>query len=109
MWQVFHYKCVGIIWKNWNGKTKFKFKLENLATDGQMPQTIEHLLLAKQVGVESVVVFVNKADLVGKDVLELVELEMRDLLTDFGFDGDKSPIIIGEDRSISTIDTLYTT
>lgn len=65
------------------------------ATDGQMPQTREHLLLAKQVGVEKVVVFVNKADVVDKEVLELVELEIRELLTDFGFDGDASPVIFG--------------
>jgi len=65
------------------------------ATDGQMPQTREHLLLAKQVGVERVVVFINKSDLVGNDVLELVELEMRELLEDFGFDGLHSPMIHG--------------
>jgi elongation factor Tu len=65
------------------------------ATDGQMPQTIEHLLLAKQVGIENIVVFVNKADLVGKDVLELVEIEIRELLTDFGYDGDKTPVVVG--------------
>lgn len=65
------------------------------ATDGQMPQTVEHLLLAKQVGVESIVVFINKCDIVGKDVVELVELEVRELLTDFGFDGSTAPIIQG--------------
>lgn len=65
------------------------------ATDGQMPQTREHLLLAKQMGVEKVVVFVNKADQVDKEVLELVEVEMRELLEDFGFDGVNCPIVIG--------------
>lgn len=65
------------------------------ANDGQMPQTREHLLLAKQVGVEKVVVFINKADLVENDVLELVELEMRELLDDFGFNGLHSPVICG--------------
>lgn len=65
------------------------------ATDGQMPQTREHLLLAKQTGVEKIVVYVNKADLVDKDVLELVELEMRELLNEYGFDGDNSPVIYG--------------
>lgn len=65
------------------------------ATDGQMPQTREHLLLAKQVGVEKIVVFVNKADQVDNDVLELVELEVRELLTDFGFDGDATPFVYG--------------
>jgi elongation factor Tu len=65
------------------------------ADDGQMPQTREHLLLAKQVGIESVVVFVNKADQADKEVLELVEIEIRELLCDYGFDGDNSPIICG--------------
>jgi elongation factor Tu len=65
------------------------------ADDGQMPQTVEHLLLAKQVGIDNIVVFVNKAELVGKDVLDLVEMEVRELLSDFGFDGDATPIVNG--------------
>ncbi|CAG7835174.1 unnamed protein product [Allacma fusca] len=65
------------------------------ATDGQMPQTVEHILLAKQVGVEHVVVFVNKADAVSSDVLELVELEIRELLEDFGFNGSEAPVVFG--------------
>ncbi|XP_076866688.1 elongation factor Tu, mitochondrial [Brachyhypopomus gauderio] len=66
------------------------------ATDGQMPQTREHLLLAKQIGVEHVVVFVNKADAVeDKEMLELVELEIRELLTEFGYDGETTPVVIG--------------
>lgn len=65
------------------------------ATDGQMPQTVEHLLLAKQVGVENIVVFINKCDIVEKDVVELVELEIRELLTDFGFDGSAAPVVHG--------------
>ncbi|PIK44576.1 putative elongation factor Tu, mitochondrial-like [Apostichopus japonicus] len=65
------------------------------ATDGQMPQTREHLLLTKQIGVDKIVVFINKADAVDQEVLELVELEMREVLTEFGFDGDNTPIIIG--------------
>lgn len=65
------------------------------ATDGQMPQTREHLLLAKQVGIERIIVFINKADLVDNEVLELVEIEMREMLTDFGFDGINSPVICG--------------
>ncbi|XP_060518506.1 elongation factor Tu-like [Cylas formicarius] len=65
------------------------------ATDGQMPQTREHLLLAKQVGVQKIVVFVNKADLVDNEVLELVEIEVRDLLDNFGFDGSNSPVVTG--------------
>uniref|UniRef100_A0A3B3XBA7 Elongation factor Tu n=1 Tax=Poecilia mexicana TaxID=48701 RepID=A0A3B3XBA7_9TELE len=66
------------------------------ATDGQMPQTREHLLLARQIGVEHVVVFINKADAVeDKEMLELVEIEMRELLTEFGYDGENTPIVIG--------------
>eukprot|EP00063_Salmo_salar_P066252 XP_014041087.1 PREDICTED: elongation factor Tu, mitochondrial-like [Salmo salar] len=66
------------------------------ATDGQMPQTREHLLLARQIGVEHVVVFVNKADAVeDKEMLELVELEIRELLTEFGYDGENTPVVIG--------------
>ncbi|GLV40664.1 mitochondrial translation elongation factor Tu 2 [Carabus blaptoides fortunei] len=65
------------------------------ATDGQMPQTREHLLLAKQVGIEKIVVYVNKADQVDLEVLELVEIEIRELLSDFGFDGLASPVIYG--------------
>lgn len=65
-------------------------------TDGQMPQTREHLLLAKQVGVKALVIFINKADAVAeKDQLELVEMEMRDLLNEYGFDGENTPIIAG--------------
>ncbi|MDH5647882.1 MAG: elongation factor Tu [Anaplasmataceae bacterium] len=66
------------------------------ATDGPMPQTREHILLAKQVGVPSMVVFVNKCDMVeDKEILELVELEVRELLTQYGFDGDETPFIFG--------------
>ncbi|CAG9813589.1 unnamed protein product [Phaedon cochleariae] len=65
------------------------------ATDGQMPQTREHILLAKQVGVTKIIVYINKADAVDQDVLELVELEIRELLEDFGFNGSDCPVIIG--------------
>ncbi|KAJ3187073.1 translation elongation factor Tu [Gaertneriomyces sp. JEL0708] len=66
------------------------------ATDGQMPQTREHLLLAKQVGVERLVVFINKVDAVDdKEMLELVEMEMRDLLSEYGFNGEEVPIVAG--------------
>lgn len=65
------------------------------ATDGQMPQTREHLLLAKQTGVKKIIVYINKADLVDNDVLELVEIEMRELLCDFGFDGINAPMVYG--------------
>ncbi|KAJ1339290.1 translation elongation factor Tu [Batrachochytrium salamandrivorans] len=66
------------------------------ATDGQMPQTREHLLLAKQVGVDHLVVYVNKVDAVDdKEMLELVEMEMRELLDQYGFPGEEVPIIMG--------------
>ena len=66
------------------------------ATDGPMPQTKEHILLARQVGVPQVVVFMNKVDLVADaELLELVEMEIRELLTSYGFDGDNTPIIQG--------------
>src|SRR3989344_5763539 len=66
------------------------------AADGPMPQTREHILLARQVGVPYIVVYLNKADQVDdKDLLELVQEEVRDLLTKYGFPGDKTPIIIG--------------
>src|SRR3984885_2579043 len=65
------------------------------AADGPMPQTREHILLARQVGVPSIVVFLNKVDLADADLLELIEMEIRDLLTKYGFPGDKTPIIRG--------------
>ena len=66
------------------------------ATDGPMPQTKEHILLARKVGVPKIVVFMNKVDLVDDpELLELVEMEIRDLLTFYGFDGGNTPIIKG--------------
>src|SRR5438876_3507195 len=66
------------------------------AADGPMPQTREHILLARQVGVPYMVVFMNKADMVDdKELLELVEMEVRELLTTYKFPGDKTPIIVG--------------
>ncbi len=66
------------------------------ATDGPMPQTREHILLARQVGVPRLVVFMNKVDLVDdEEILEIVEMEIRDLLTFYGFDGEKTPVIQG--------------
>jgi elongation factor Tu len=66
------------------------------ATDGPMPQTKEHILLARQVGVPRMVVFMNKVDLVDDpELLELVEMEIRELLSFYGFDGDNTPIIKG--------------
>ncbi len=66
------------------------------ATDGPMPQTKEHILLARQVGVPKIVVFMNKVDLVDDpELIELVEMEIRDLLTFYGFDGANTPVIQG--------------
>jgi len=66
------------------------------AADGPMPQTREHILLARQVGVPAIVVFLNKVDLVDdKELLDLVEMEIRDLLTKYQFPGDKTPIVRG--------------
>jgi elongation factor Tu len=85
------------------------------ATDGPMPQTKEHILLARQVGVPKIVVFMNKVDLVDDpELLELVEMEIRDLLSSYGFDGDNTPIIqgsatgalAGEEKWVAKIDEL---
>jgi elongation factor Tu len=66
------------------------------ATDGPMPQTREHILLARQVGVPQLVVFMNKVDLVDDpEILELVEMEIRELLSNYDFDGDNIPVIQG--------------
>ena len=66
------------------------------ATDGPMPQTREHILLAKQVGIPNLVVFMNKVDLVDdEELLELVEMEIRELLSQYGYDGDEITIIRG--------------
>jgi elongation factor Tu len=65
------------------------------AADGPMPQTREHILLARQVGVPSLVVFLNKMDLADPDLVELVEMEVRELLSKYGFDGDNIPIVKG--------------
>src|ERR1700676_5219031 len=66
------------------------------AADGPMPQTREHILLARQVGVPYIVVFLNKCDMVDDaELLELVEVEVRDLLNKYGFPGDKTPVIKG--------------
>ena len=66
------------------------------ATDGAMAQTREHILLARQVGVPRIVVFINKCDMVDDpEMLELVEMDVRDLLTQYGFDGDNTPFIFG--------------
>ena len=78
------------------------------ATDGTMPQTREHLLLAKQIGIQKVVVYLNKADLADTDLLELVELEIRELLEEFGFDSDNTPVIAGSAlQALNGIESEY--
>ena len=75
------------------------------AADGPMPQTREHILLAKQVGVPNIVVFLNKQDMVDdEELLELVELEVRELLSDYDFDGDNIPIVSGS--ALKAVDAL---
>ena len=69
------------------------------AAEGPMPQTREHILLARQVNVPAIVVFLNKVDLVDDpELLELVDMELRDLLTKYGFPGDKTPIVRGSSK-----------
>jgi elongation factor Tu len=78
------------------------------AADGPMPQTREHILLARQVGVPALVVFLNKVDMVDdKELLELVELEVRELLTQYEFPGDKIPIVKGSALKALEGDATY--
>ena len=90
------------------------------AADGPMPQTREHILLARQVGVPYIVVYLNKSDMVDDDeLLELVELEVRDLLSQYDFPGDDTPVIVGSalhalegqegDRALGSIHALVDT
>ncbi|KKQ02137.1 MAG: Elongation factor Tu [Candidatus Roizmanbacteria bacterium GW2011_GWA2_36_23] len=88
------------------------------APDGPMPQTREHILLAQQVNVPAIVVFLNKCDMVqDKEILDLVEMEVRDLLTKYKFQGDKTPVIRGsalkalqdDPEAIKAIEQLMTT
>ncbi|XP_032688420.1 elongation factor Tu, mitochondrial-like [Odontomachus brunneus] len=65
------------------------------ATDGTMPQTREHLLLAKQIGISHIIVFINKVDAADAEMVELVEIEIRELLSEMGYDGDNIPILKG--------------
>ena len=79
------------------------------ATDGPMPQTREHILLARQVGVPKIVVFMNKVDLVDDpEMLELVDMELRELLSSYGFDGDNASIIQGSALKALEGDATYT-
>src|ERR671915_1182375 len=90
------------------------------AADGPMPQTREHILLARQVGVPKIVVFLNKVDLVDDpELLDLVEMEVRELLSKYGFDGDNTPMVRGnalaamqnpnDDKACEKIDELVKT
>ena len=85
------------------------------ATDGPMPQTREHILLGRQVGVPRIVVFLNKADMVDdEELLELVEMEVRELLSFYEYDGDNTPVILGsalgalngEEKWVKTVEEL---
>jgi elongation factor Tu len=73
--------------------------LVTAATDGAMPQTREHVLLARQVGVPAMVVFINKVDIADPELVELVEVEVRELLTKYGFDGENVPVIRGSAKN----------
>ncbi|CEN27788.1 MAG: elongation factor Tu [Lactococcus sp.] len=78
------------------------------ATDGPMPQTREHILLSRQVGVGKLIVFLNKKDLVDdEELIELVEMEVRDLLSDYDFPGDDTPVIVGSALKALEGDTEY--
>ncbi|AKB11382.1 elongation factor Tu [Mycoplasmopsis synoviae] len=78
------------------------------ATDGPMPQTREHILLSKQVGVPRMVVFLNKCDMVDdEEMIGLVEMEIRDLLSEYGFDGDNAPIVRGSALKALEGDAVY--
>ena len=79
------------------------------AADGPMPQTREHILLARQVGVPHIVVFLNKADMVDDaELIDLVEMEVRELLTEYDFPGDDTPVIIGSALKALEGDAEYT-
>ena len=82
------------------------------ASDGPMPQTREHILLGRQVGIPRIVVFLNKADQVDDELLELVEMEVRDLLNFYEYDGDNGPVILGSalgalNGEAKWVDTVY--
>jgi len=80
------------------------------AADGPMPQTREHILLARQVGVPHIVVFLNKADMVDDaELIDLVEMEVRELLTEYDFPGDDTPVIVGSALKALEGDAEYTT
>jgi len=68
------------------------------ATDGVMPQTREHLLLSKQIGIQKMVVYMNKADAADEEMIELVEMEIRELLGEYGYDAEETPVIVGSAR-----------
>lgn len=63
-----------------------------------MPQTREHLLLSKQIGITHIVVFINKVDAADQEMVDLVEMEIRELMTEMGYDGDKVPVVKGSGK-----------
>jgi elongation factor Tu len=77
------------------------------ATDGAMPQTREHVLLARQVGVPKIVVFLNKMDMADEELVELVEIDVRELLSKYDYDGDNAPIIKGSALKAMDDDEKY--
>ena len=79
------------------------------STDGPMPQTREHILLSRQVGVPKLVVFLNKVDMLEgeEEMIELVEMEVRELLSEYGFDGDNTPVIQGSALQALNGDAKY--
>ncbi|MGL4589638.1 MAG: elongation factor Tu [Mycoplasmatales bacterium] len=78
------------------------------ATDGPMPQTREHILLSRQVGVPRIVVFLNKVDMIeDEELIELVEMDVRELLSEYGFDGDNIPVIAGSALKALEGDPVY--
>ena len=79
------------------------------ATDGPMPQTREHILLSRQVGIPRMVIFLNKVDMLegDEDIIELVEMEVRELLSAYGFDGDNTPVIKGSALKALEGDSKY--
>jgi len=78
------------------------------ATDGPMPQTREHILLSRQVGIEKLIVFINKVDMMDdQEMIDLVEMEVRDLLSQYGFDGDNTPFIRGSGLKALEGDATY--
>ncbi len=73
-----------------------------------MPQTREHLLLSKQIGIGHIVVFINKVDAADQEMVELVEMEIRELMTEMGYDGDNVPVVKGSGKYFVLGDQFFT-